>query len=339
MSDNEQIDAKLESMLRQWGAQEAVARAARGDTPALPVAPLKRARWAPVLAAAAVVLAAGAAAVTLIQRQVDLKTAADDRRRLEDSMAELRVHLASEIEAARNSQTQKLNELGLSKVGSEKLWSDKAAKYEQAMTALTEELAQKDIELKKAQAELAPAKQSLALAARRLGDANVELDKNRKELAMVRDEFARLRKLYQESLLAPASRPGVTADDATIRLATAWSEFSDAYFAATAPGETGFRSVQVSVQRSKMVDRCNKLRQDAKTEASRKLLDKIETVLTRLQLVEVGNFEAEGAFRSLINSSDVLKQIETALDANPEPAVKAFLIEARIVFTGALRVG
>ncbi len=339
MSDNEQVDAKLESMLRQWGAQEAVARASRGETPVLPTAPLRRARWAPILAAAAVVLAAGAAAVTIVQRQADLKAASEDRRKLEDSMANLRDRLAGDIEAARNAQTQKLNELGLSKVGSEKLWADKVAQYEQSVAALTAELAQKDADLKKALEELAPAKQSLTLAARRLSDANVQMDKDRKELAMVRDEFTRLRKLYQESLQAPTSRPGITADETAIRLATAWSDFGETYFTAAAPGETGFRSVQVSVQRSKLVERCNKLRQDAKTEATRKLLDKIETVLTRLQLVEVGNFEAEGAFRSLINSSDVLKQIETALEANAEPGVKVFLIEAKIVFLGAQRVG
>lgn len=338
-------DQRLEAMLRKWGAQEAVTRASAGATPALPVAPLRRARWAPLLAAAAVVLAAGAAVITVLQRQNDLQVAADHSRGLEESLQEAKSSLGAKIEAAQQAQARRINELSLSKVGAEKMWADMVAQSEQKIASLTAELSQKEALLAKANADLTPAQSQLTLAGRRLADANAELDKDRaeiengrKELALVRDEFNRLRKLYDESLEGAATKPGVI-DEARARTAAAWDDFARAYLDATAPDETGFRAMQVSARQSKMVERCTKLRAAAKAEPARKLLDKIETVLTRLELIEPGNFEAEDSFRSLLNSSNVLKEIETALDAGPEAPTKSFLIEAKLIFSGAQRVG
>jgi hypothetical protein len=151
-------------------------------------------------------------------------------------------------------------------------------------------------------------------------------------------EMDRMRKMQDDALAAKKKAEG-ELDDLKARQAAVWDDFQRAYLAAAAPGESGLRAAQSAARRTQLLDRCGKLRSTADA-SQRSLLDTLEVVLTRLEMIETGPFFSEDLFRKLLNSSGVLKALDAAMESRSlPPPLRTAYFEARLILGGADRVG
>jgi len=119
-----------------------------------------------------------------------------------------------------------------------------------------------------------------------------------------------------------------------------WEDVERAYIAATAPNETGLRALQVSVAQSRLGERVARARKTARNDSTRKLLDRVEVVMARLEMMEADNFDTVDAFGALVHKSDLKRQLEAAMDVQGEsPEVRGVLLEVRLIIGGVEHVG
>jgi hypothetical protein len=158
-------------------------------------------------------------------------------------------------------------------------------------------------------------------------------------LASANEEIGHLQKLHRDALAELSDARGrIAALEA--RPAAMWAAFSRAYLAATAPDETGLRALQVSVNRSRLLERCDELRKAVRDQSTRELLDRAEVVLTRLVMMDPAAPGAMDSFASLVRQSGIMADLDQALGAQAVPtAVWGWLMEARVILGGADRVG
>ena len=156
--------------------------------------------------------------------------------------------------------------------------------------------------------------------------------------SMSTDEVAKLRKQYDETVAAGRATTSAL-DQLRLRQAALWSDMERAYFASTAPRLTGLKAMQVSIAQSHFNERIAQARKAVRGDSARKLLDRVDVVMARLEMLELGNFDTEGAFRDMVRKGDLAKQLEAALESQGEsPEVRGVLFEARMILGGVERV-
>jgi len=368
---------RLERMLRQWGADEAGRTTVTPAMPAFDGAGLSKSRmrtvlrWAP-LAAAAILLAASCVvlyvgslpgrvrepAVVDGASKVPPATAstvpssrpADDDRilELEKQAADLRGQIATAstriaeltgVAADAGKLRTQLDELrkqyetGLAK------WT--AALDVQRKEALAEVGKQagriKAAELKIA--ELETARRVLKTAADEGDLAKEQVSDLRKRLVAAGDELTRRRKTVEAVEVKLAKANGESQ-----RMAVRQQEIIDAfqrtYLASVAPGQSGIEARKTAIRARQMLDRLAKLSGDVRSDNTRQLLDRLEAVLTRLDLINADRAGDAQSFSRLLGQGDLQQQIDDALGAPGQAAeVKNWLFEAKLILMGEPNAG
>ena len=342
----------LEQVLRRWGAQEAARSVTIGGAPPAGTAALRLRRWMPLAAAVAVL----AVAVWLLVRSLAFSpNAAPDGRSAGDpaklELAKLRLDHQAVMEELRKTQEQLRAQ-------------QTQAATQQAITSERQQfqarLAERDELLRQAQASLGQLQAAIAgkegeigrlketlqaagdkakrfeAAARSAAEENIHLRKSfeqavaaeRKaaaELTAMRAQRAAMLDYFQQAYLSPA--PDQPAGPARVTLEK------------STDGQ-GLRARQEVLNRSRLIERCARIRATVQDQAARDLLDRLEAVLTRLDLLDAKDPSAAEILSSLVRAGDLLGQIDKVLaDEQEDPALRVWLFEAMLVLRRPNRAG
>jgi regulator of replication initiation timing len=342
---------RVERLLQQWGADEAQRGVKPPAMPRLDGAHAVKAssarrvlRWAP-LAAAAVLLAASAVVLYMVAlagpgmspmakfagkepggRAAPPPSTQPDAQRivaLEKEAAGLREQLA-----AANAKVAELSGLESEIAGLrgrlEQSRQEQAKQFDAAKLQVSELEAAQRV-LQSASAEAAEAKKEAAGLKQRLAAAGEELTRRRKaeeaaeaKIAEARQDAQRLELRHREIVDA----------------------FQRTYLASVAPGQRGLEAQKTAVRARQMIRRLARLSGEVKNDQTRQLLDRLDAVLTRLDLMNADRPESGESFRRLVTQGDLQRQIDAALAA-PDQAedVKNWLFEAKLILMGGADAG
>lgn len=348
-----------------------VPRPARAPGPQRPI-------WGFVAAAAAGILVAGVGfyfAIRHTQSELDRTkgqllakdTEAGDAKalaaRLEGELAGVRADLMSSRVMLAEAQTKLAAMLKDDKAAAARL-----AQLEGQFQARQKELAdakgrhdalkltldEKQAELAKAAKALAgldQSKTSLAAALKKADRLEKDLADHRTRLAAANSEITRA---TNSSLRALADRKKAEAELAQLQarqeavLATYQRTYLAADLAAPAAAparammeseQTGLSARQAAARRNQLLRRHAELRPALRTEPAKALFETLEVLLTRLELLDPDDPVAGESFRALIRQSGLAGRIDELLAAPDEPPqVRSWLMEARLILTGADRV-
>jgi chromosome segregation ATPase len=179
--------------------------------------------------------------------------------------------------------------------------------------------------LQTASAEGAEAKKQAADLKQRLAAAGEELTRRRKaeeaaeaKLAETRQESQRLELRHREIVEA----------------------FQRMYLASVAPGQSGLEARKTAVRARQMIQRLASLSGEVKSDRTRQLLDRLEAVLTRLDLMNADRPDSRESFSRLVIQGDLERQIDAALAAPGQAEdVKNWLFEAKLILMGGSNAG
>ena len=372
MTDGQQdLKNRLEAMLRRWGADEAARTTPIGKAPVRSrrqavLGALWR-RWGPLAAAAVLLVAAVAffaASRSAGPRSAKPSAAVDaDRNALAEKLAALQAQhkatlealvqarnqleghaektrsIQAECEAAKqnerraqeqlNAAAERLDDLN----GKMLLAGEAARKAGLAREAKEAEVARLGRALQDAEKLCKDAEGKVLAAAeeaeacRKLRDAAVA-DKRtlENELALVKVHRGAMMRHFQQAYLGL-----MLEQDKVLREEEMEPASLDA---------AGLRARQEVARRSRLIERCARIRSTVQDESTRRLLDKLEVILTRLELLDPKAPSAAQTFASMVLQEDISGQIDKALAEGMEVSgVRAWLFEALLVLTGADRVG
>ncbi len=359
---------RIERLLQQWGADEAQRSANPPAMPRLDGTHAGRAsagrrvlRWAP-LAAAAVLLAASGVVLymdSLARPAKDhvapvasgaaggLAATQSDAHRiraLQEESADLRVQLAAanakavelsglesemsklqgQLEQSRLDYSKKLARLEATSADEQKARQAQARQLAAARLQVTElETAQRVLQA--ASAEGAEAKKQAADLKLRLAAAGEELTRRRKgeesaeaKLADAHQEAQRLELRHREIVEA----------------------FQRTYLASVAPGQRGLQARKAAVRARQMIQRLAGMSGEVKSDQTRQLLDRLDAVLTRLDLMNANRPDSGESFSRLVSQGDLERQIDAALAAPAQAEnVKNWLFEAKLILMGGPDAG
>ena len=162
-------------------------------------------------------------------------------------------------------------------------------------------------------------------ATRRADDASASRQKAEDELAAL--------KLRQRGLMNSFQRLYLSSAEAPARASGAEPA------AAAAPGD-GLLTRQLTARRNQMLLRHAHLRPSLQTQAAKDLFETLEVLLIRLDVLAAQDARAAESFAALVRQSKLPERIDEVLAAAAEsPEVRSWLMEARLILTGADRVG
>ncbi|KPK85105.1 MAG: hypothetical protein AMJ81_04180 [Phycisphaerae bacterium SM23_33] len=206
------------------------------------------------------------------------------------------------------------------------------------LTAAGAELAKAKAELTNAKAELTNAKAELVAARAEAADSARQVDDLRKRLAAAADELDRAAKTQRDALAASQQAAKELAA-LKARHATMLDSFARLYVSAVAPDQSGWAARQRAARVAQLLPRCPQLRPSARGEAAARAMDKLEVLLIRLELLDTSDDRAVRSFAALASSEELAGEIEAVLAAGEQPpAVQKWLLEVRLILTGAERV-
>jgi len=352
----EQFDNRLEGMLRRWGAEEA---ARTTQAPPAPIVRIERGasvrlasrwvRWGPPAAAAAMLVAAALLALrtgddggehrerlAIANSKVQELQAALNEARI--GMQEAQVELAA-AEAAKAAEEQVMRKtIDDLRKQMESAESNFRASTERQV-AIQKLIGEKDAAIAAMRVKLAAAEAARDEAARREKESAAELVRVGQKLAALAEEMTALREMNDKAVAsarkARQELSGLRARNSAMLLA-----MRQAYLLVPPDRPVGLRERQAATQRAKMIVRYADLRRSATDEATARLLDRLEVMLTRLALLDPYDADAAQTFEDLFGSSGLEAQIDEALRAGlAPPAVRTWLFEAKLVLTGEGGVG
>ncbi len=157
-------------------------------------------------------------------------------------------------------------------------------------------------------------------------------------LAAAVDELTRTQQ-QRDAALADARSTEEQLLRARAAMRAAWADMEHAYLAAAAPGLQDLAAYQAAVRNTRLLARAAELRKTVRREGTREILDQAEAALTRLSLLSANDPRARDALTSHLRSRKIVEGIDEALES-PEtpPAVRSWLVEARLVLGGVQRL-
>ncbi len=367
-------DQRLEKLLRVWGRDEAVRKADIAPTEEV-VTPADEAarrelvaaglhprpavrwlwRWGPLAAAAVVLVAATGVWLDYAMRAANKAAApaantaaqAGDYEKLQEQMRELRGQHATavtEMEEARTSLADARKKL-----------SDAQRQHEADLAVAKGDASHQKEKAGEFAAELDKKKSDLAAAETQAADAAGQVEKLKGQLtalaaaqkqadelkAKVTDFEKEQAKLTQMLADARESVKGAHAQAASAAHRDRFAAYQKAYLAmAGEPNAAPLRQRQLACKKAKLVERLGEARKAATDESTKKLLDRLEVVLTQLEIIDFKDAPAVAAFTKLLVDGKLVKDVTAALDAGKEPpAMQAVLAESLLVLEGADHVG
>ena len=361
--ESDRDDQRLEAMLRRWGADEA----ARGTGARLGPAPMgasagrggrmRLIRWIPAGIAAALLLAA--AGLFIASRTADVTTTyrrspspPTATAAAGDDVAVLKVRL--------QGTTAELEQVKESLLQSDALRITAAASHQRQLAKLRRDLAAHRAELdevrakatalagtmEKTRADLKTARRDLAGArASREAVEKELLDSRRRLAAMVKasgtaDRQRRQAAARAETAEAALKRARGDLETLLARREVTLTDLQQIYLAAAGDGGVDLPARQAASENRQMLRRCAELRGGLADDSTGLLLDRIEVALTRLEMLDAGAPRQAAAFAAMVRSIAPGRGIEQALAAGAAaPALRAWLLEARMILHGADNVG
>ncbi len=355
---NHKPDDRLEGMLRQWGVDES---ARPGGVPPMPMMPPLRRwptillRWGPPAAAAAMLLIA--VGLFVAGRSSDL--AAPVAREQEDvhAIKTQLAHAQSDLQKARDALSQADSqrvreieqldaEIAALKKDFQKEKTISLAAADQRITESNRIIGEQKEELQKVTGELAKAGRELADARKRYDELVGKRDVTRIKLAASVSELDRVGKMYRRTL---ADSLKAQADLAVlkVRRQIVMGEFQRVYLAAAAAAggmEQPERWASLHLRQSaargvQLLGRCAEIRPSVQATSTGRLMDRLEVVLTRLNLLNPADPVEAKAFAALVRRGGLVKEIDVALAEGRQRAdVRTWLLEARLILEGAENV-
>ena len=357
-------DARLEAMLRRWGAATAAEQA---EPPAMPKLakprrrrPVRRIRWVPISAAAALLLVAATAAVFLVGPFAGLKSGpgrvaregaqsapaaapsgADtrpsaDQRRIDDLLAALAraEGRLRQRDAELGRQKDRLGDLERALGVQEQQRRDLAGRA----ADLAAKLGAAEQKRAAAEAALAQAKEP-SEARKELAAVKADLAAAEASLAAMRRELAGARQLAEDASAEAKEALGRLALLAA-RRGTELGDLQRAYLGALAPGQAGLRARQAAAGRAGIAERLTRAGRLVRTAEAARLTDQLEAIFLRLQLLDTAKDRSAAAFVSMVADARVVEGIDAVLAAAAEgPELRRLLLEARLILMELDHVG
>ncbi len=107
------------------------------------------------------------------------------------------------------------------------------------------------------------------------------------------------------------------------------------YLKVSSKGKEGLAARQQAVWSNGMLDRSADLADDVRTDRARKLIDQLEVLLLRLDLLRIGDEQAESSFAAAVSDVEVDRQVESVLNLRRDPRpVQLWLLEAKMILSG-----
>ncbi len=196
--------------------------------------------------------------------------------------------------------------------------------------------------LKQAEAKLAAAKEELKDVRGELATARTEITRSsgqisdlRKRLAAATAELGRLGEAHKRAVADARQVAGEVAALKAQRSALLLS-FQRLYLAAVAPGQEGWPARQIAARTAELAQHLAALRGRARSPDAVRLLERLEVVFTRLDLLDAQDPAAVQSFEALLVQSGLAGEIDRLLSSGTETLeVRASLLEARLILTGA----
>jgi hypothetical protein len=353
---------RLEGMLRQWGAEEAARRYRHVEPPrrsAVGWTFRVIATWAAVAATLLIAVAVGLLLIghTLRGGEPPATAPADRQQidRLETELAkargELEVLRAGRLKDGKamvdlmaqlsEQELRYMEDLAELEAELEKLRKGSAgekAKLAGEMKRLAGRLDAQDKELTAAGAELAKTKAELIAARADAARSVKQMEDLRKRLLAAAAELARAAKTHQDALAAGQQAARELAA-LKARHRTTVASLQRLYLSVVAPEQPGWGGRQKAAKSAQLLPRCAQLRPSARGEAAARVMDKLEVLLIRLELLDTTDARAVRSFAVLAESHELAGHIDAVLAADDQPpAVQKWLLEVRLILTGAERV-
>jgi hypothetical protein len=110
---------------------------------------------------------------------------------------------------------------------------------------------------------------------------------------------------------------------------------SVSYRMAAADGRDGLAGWQIAAVRAQLVRRAGLLRSSASGDKTRKLIDRVEFLLLRLEQMDPTDAAARKRLADQIQQGQLLEMIDARIEADAEPVdVHTWLLEARVILEG-----
>jgi len=367
-------EEKLEAMLRRWGADQA-AQDAQWAARRTRLAPRPAGMWlrTAIVAAAAVVVAVLATAYVTekindrrlktaldrtdgLRKQVDPlynqvaalnRQLADVRAKAESEMAQAATRHQADLKAAeveRGVLQTRLNDLQKKLTGME-------VEYAGQLDAERVKSAEAERKLKAATTRLAEVEKSLLGLQTTSVSSAAKIAEMQKRLAAAGTELMLVTERYQKQLTAwkqaEQERDRLQGEVARLQAELARASTD------VAPGPDGHAAkadieVRASswqgrkrqARRERLLARVARLRATIGNAAARELVDRLEVLLTRLELLDVNDPGQVRAFVGLVRGSNISSEIDSILASSRLPvAVRSWLLEARALLAENRRVG
>ena len=357
---------KVEKLLRRWGAAESVSMVRIGAAPQ----PTKQkqivrrsvlVRWLPTAAAAALLIAAtvvffasstGSKKKSVSQPGADASKAAEMQKTLDDLRARMRQTLTT-LQRTQAQFTRVQSNLAAEKIKHEAARSE-LAKLQSRLEEINQPAAEaqlatlraelngrinaKQAELERIAAGLKTRDEELTTERKNLANAAEELAGVKNRMVAAIEEVKNLRKMNDEAI---AARQKALIELMTLKARSELmlADFQRLYLSVATGGEIGLAARQNAAKHANLLRRCAQIRPSARSAVTGQLLDKLEVVLTRLELLNAYNSQSAGSFTRLVRDSKLLEQIDDVLATGGEEVlVRTWLIEVKLILAGADRV-
>ncbi len=223
----------------------------------------------------------------------------------------------------------------------------------------------------KHEAELQESRPKLLMEAQRLKGVQslltskeTELDRVRRQLQTTREtstlqeskttaaaqEITRYRKLYEEGLkdnrkleselvLMKVHRGAMMSHFQQMYLGLVKQGEGKALLFAARDNASAMLGARAELlRRTRLTERCARIRERVRDESTGKLLDRLEAVLTHLELLNTNDSRASRSFSSTLRETGLLGEIDKAMAKGGEDvAVRSLLFEAMMILKGAER--
>ena len=187
--------------------------------------------------------------------------------------------------------------------------------------------------------ELTKAADTLKARSAELAEAQKQAEGLKERLAAAGQELLRRRKA-EEAAQASLDEARREAQELKIRHREIVRAFQRTYLASVAPGLSGVEARKTAARARHMIERLADLSGEAHSDRTRRLLDRIDAVLTRLDLMNANRPDSAQSLQRLVHTGDLAGQIDAALAA---PGIgedlKNWLFEAKLILTGGPDAG
>lgn len=365
MSKQVKDNSKLEEMLRRWGVQEAASKvklpsgsARSGDLGGERTRVVIR--WAKISAAAAAVIAVAMWLGSLMNRPIGSEdTDVQDRlARVQKESKEYYVQWMESDKQLREqtSRTQmalkEVQALKAQSAAPDTRLSDLQRKLDELQKSLDQEKEQQRVTLaalevaKKSavhepaahpEAPAAPSRDVAALQ-EKVMRLEAQVGNYEDRVAAATNELAKLKRANEDW----AAKLQKAQDELAAAKTVAARDFEQsqaAYLMAAAPTDRGLKARQSALKRARLVQRVTALRKSDPQSAAAPVLDRLEVVLTRLDMIDTGDSRAARGFVKLLDNGGLIQKIDLATTIpNATPELLNVLAEAKMILAGAENV-